>query len=407
LPLVDTIIANHSDRESVAPGELVVTRVDRIYMHDGNTPTIARLYKQHGFTKVFDPARVAAFFDHAVLAPDAKMTTLLREAENFAAELGIKIYRAGSGISHVVALEEGWFTPGSLVCGSDSHTCTGGVMQCLALGMGASDVVGAMVSGKTWLRVPETVWIEVIGTPGRFTRAKDVVLYALAKFGQKPFLYASVEWTGEWLESLSLDAAATISNMAVELGAKCVFLPPGPLRPSGLAPICLPEPGDERRLRLDVDGLPPFVALPHSPANAVPLDECAGQEIDYVFFGSCANARLEDMCEFAEILTRAPVHPRVHCVVTPGSQSVYLAALRSGVVERITQAGGLLMPPGCGPCVGTQGTIPASGDRVLSTMNRNFRGRMGNADAKIWLASPLVAAYTAIMGRIPGTADLE
>ena len=406
MTLGEKIIAAHANRDHVEPGELVTVRVDRVYLQDGNSPTIRKLFAENGFTEVFDPSRIGVFFDHSVLAPDIRIADRLREAEDFAEKLGLCIFKAGRGISHVVALEEGWFEPGTIVVGSDSHTCTGGALQCLALGMGASDIVAAMVTGKTWLRVPGTVWIETCGIPQQCTRAKDVMLYTLLQLGQEPFLYKSIEWSGNWLDTLSLDAVATIANLAVELGAKCSFLPPGRERPDNLVPIHLPAEGDPRRFRLDINGLPPFIAKPHSPSNVVPLDECCNEKINYVFIGSCTNSRLEDIAEVARVFAGEKVHPRVHCLVTPGSQTVYLEALRLGYVETIIRAGGIVTPPGCGACLATQGTIPASGDRVLSTMNRNFLGRMGNPKAEIWLASPLVAAHTAIHGEIPKTGDL-
>lgn len=406
MTLAERIIANHAGSAEVAPGWLVTVNVDRIYVQDGNTPTVRRLFAEYGFRAVFDPERIGIFFDHSVLSPEVAMTNRLREAEEFAASLGFRVFRAGSGISHVVAAEEGWFQPGTVVLGADSHTCTGGAVQCLALGMGASDVVAAMVTGRTWLRVPQTVWLELVGRPGPAAGAKDVMLAALARFGQQPFLYRSVEWHGEWIEGASEDSAATIANMTVEMGAKCAFLPPRPARPD-LAPIRPPPGDDSPQLRLDIDGLPPFVAAPHSPLGGRPIDECAGQAIDYVFVGSCANSRIEDLAEVARILDGAQVHPRVHCVVTPGSQRVFLDAIRLGLVERMIRAGALVVPPGCGACVGTQGTIPAADDRVLSTMNRNFQGRMGSPQAQIWLASPRVAAYTALLGRIPRASDLQ
>jgi 3-isopropylmalate/(R)-2-methylmalate dehydratase large subunit len=407
MPLADKIIASHLGRDAVRVGEILTVPVDRVYVQDGNSPTIARLFEQYGFTSVFDPSRIAVFYDHSVLPPDVAIADRLREAEAFAARFGLQVFRAGAGISHVVALEEGWFQPGTIVLGSDSHTCTGGVVQCLALGMGASDIAAAMVVGETWLRVPDSVCLETRGTPGQFTRAKDVLLYALRTYGETPFLYRSLEWCGPWVESLTLDSASTVANMAVEFGAKCVFLPPGGDRPPHLEPISPDGEGYVERFLLQLDGLPPFVARPHAPTNAAPLDECRGQSINYVFVGSCTNGRLEDMAEVARVLDGERVHQKVHMVVTPGSRSVYLEALHHGYVETLVAAGAIVTPPGCGSCLGTQGPIPATGDRILSTMNRNFLGRMGNRSAEIYLASPLVAAHTAVRGEIPGESDLR
>jgi 3-isopropylmalate/(R)-2-methylmalate dehydratase large subunit len=333
-----------------------------------------------------------------------EMANRLREAERFCEQFGLPLYRAGEGISHQVALELGWFAPGSIVLGSDSHTCMGGVMQSLALGMGASDITAAMVTGETWLEVPETVCLDVVGAPGPHVSSKDLLLAVLARFPDETFLYKSVQWTGPWLEALSFDSAATIANMAVEMGAKNAFLPPGPGRMEGLVST---EVGDQaQHLEFDIERLTPYVARPHAPSSAVPIDDCRGQKIDFVYVGSCTNSRLEDFAEVARILDGRQVHPKVTLVMTPGSKQVLLDALQHGYAEKIIRAGGLLTPPGCGSCLGTQGPVPATGDRVLSTMNRNFRGRMGNRDAEIFLASPHVAAHTALRGEIPGSEDL-
>lgn len=404
--IVEDIIARHSGREAVHEGDLVTATVDRVYLQDGNSPTIRGLFDRYGFDRVFDRDRVGIFFDHSVIAPDKHIAARLREAEAFAERLGVRIFRAGAGISHVVALEIGWFEPDTIVIGSDSHTCTGGATQCLALGMGASDATAAMVTGETWLKVPGTVWLDVRGRPGAAARARDVVLHVLRSVGQERFLYRSVEWAGTWAEELTLDSCASVANLGVELGAKCSFLPPGRERPEGLRPVALPDEGDPRRIVVDVEGLPPMVARPHNPANSVPIDECRGQAINYVFIGSCTNSRLEDIAEAARVLAEAPVHRDVLCLVSPGSRDVYLEAMAQGHIDTLVRAGAIVTPPGCSACLGTQGSIPASGDRVLSTMNRNFLGRMGNPEAEIFLASPLVAAHTAIRGEIPAAEEL-
>lgn len=414
MTIVERIIAAHAQRDQVSPGDMVVAEVDRVYIQDGNTPTIARIFEEYGFDRVRHPERVGVFFDHAVLAANALMSARLREAERFARRLGLRVFRAGSGISHQVAIEEGWYEPGSLVVGADSHTCTGGVLQCLALGMGASDVAAAMVTGRVWLRVPETRWVVLRGRPDAAARSKDVVLHLAQRFGADTFLYQSVEWCGPWVEELSFDAAAVLANMSVDLGAKCSFLPPGPGRREGLVAPAPPaargrgdEPAMEPVIEIDLDGLPPHIARPHDASQAVPIDECAGQPIDYVFVGTCTNGRLEDLREVARVVKGRQIAPGVHCVVTPASRTVYQQAMHEGIIDALMSAGAIVTPPGCGACVGTQGTIPADGDAVFSTMNRNFRGRMGNPKADIWLGSPLVAAHVALTGRIPRLEDLD
>jgi 3-isopropylmalate/(R)-2-methylmalate dehydratase large subunit len=400
MAVIDSILEKRSGIADLRPGQLVTVPVDHVYLQDGNTPTVRRLMTANGFHHVFDPRKISVFFDHSVLSPTEAISDRIREAEAFAREFDLRLYRAGRGISHVVALEEGIYQPGAIVVGADSHTCTGGVIQCLALGMGASDIVASMITGQTWLRVPETVWINVTGRPSGAARSKDVVLYALSRFGQKPFLYKSLQWHGEWFRSISLDSAATIANMGVEIGCKCCFLPRNRDR-RDLSDLSPRSDEDGHVLNLDIDGLPPMVARPHDPGDAVPLNECAGEPIDYVFIGSCTNGRIDDLAEAAAILRDRAIAHNVHCVVTPGSLNVYREALRTGIIDQLVAAGAIVTPPGCGACVGTQGTVPASGDSVLSTSSRNFRGRMGSRTARVWLSSPVVAATTALLGHIP------
>ncbi|MEK9499316.1 3-isopropylmalate dehydratase large subunit [Photorhabdus sp. P32] len=404
-PIVNQIIAEHSRKPRVVAKELITVDVDRIYVQDGNSPTIAKLFRQHNLKRVLHPEKIGFFFDHSVIVPDKLMAERVNEAMEFAKSIGVNIFTRGEGISHLIALEEQWFQPGNIVIGADSHTCTGGAVQSLALGMGASDVLAAMLTGQTWLKVPETVSLSISGQPHPATRTKDVMLALLRHFGQSPFLYRSVELCGEWSQTLSLDSAASFASMGVELGAKCVFMPDGPGRPANMRPIN-PEVVDHH-LTFSLSELTPHISLPHSPAQAVPLETLSGQKIDYVFIGSCTNSRLEDIAEVAAILDKHCVHQDVHCIVTLGSKRVYLEAMRRGYIEKIVSAGALVTPPGCGACVGTQGTIPAKGERVLSTMNRNFQGRMGNSEAEIYLSSPLVAANVALHGRVPLITELE
>ncbi|WP_299085521.1 aconitase/3-isopropylmalate dehydratase large subunit family protein [uncultured Ruegeria sp.] len=404
MAIVNDIIAAHSGGEPVEAGQLVTVNVDKVYVQDGNSPTIAKIFGDNGCNSVFDKDAVGIFFDHSVITPNIAIANRLKEAHAFATQLGVQVFPQGAGISHVVALENGWFGPGEIVMGSDSHTCTGGAVQSLALGMGASDIAAAMMTGEAWLKVPDTVWLNIKGRPLSVTKAKDVVLHVLATLGQEDFLYRSVEWMGPWVSELSLDSAATVASLGVELGAKCVFLPDGAGRPDGMRQI-KPDAGG-RILEVDITDLPPMIAKPHSPSNVVSIDEMYHTEIDYVFVGSCTNSRLEDIADVAHFLTGRKVSDRVHCLVTPGSKAVYLEAVEKGYISALTEAGAVVTPPGCGSCLGTQGSIPADGDRVLSTMNRNFLGRMGNPKAEIYLSSPLVAAHAAVHGRIPSVEDL-
>lgn len=400
-PLAEQIIESHlTESGTVRPGQIVSVRADRVYVQDGNAPTVAKLYDQYGFTTVKNPSQVAFVFDHSVLVANTDMADRMAEAHRFGVNLGIEIVKRGAGISHVVAAEAGWFAPGSLVLGSDSHTCVGGASGSLGLGMGASDIVHAMVSGTTWLRVPETITVMMQGVPHPAVAARDVILALLRQFGQSPFLYKSIEFGGRWIENLEPDEAASFASLGVELGAKCVFLAqPASGVPAGKA-------FGSKTLNFDISGVEPVVSAPHLPANTGPLLDYAGLKIDYAFLGTCTSGRLNDLREAARVLVGNVIHRDVNFVVTPGSREVYENAISEGYIQALVAAGALVTPPGCGACVGTQGPLPARGDRVLSTMNRNFKGRMGTPEAEIFLASPRVVASAAVQGSIPTLEEL-
>lgn len=408
MPLFNKIADRHKTSSApVSTGDIAVVHVDHVYLQDGNIPTIAKLFRQNNFTRVFDPARISCFIDHAVLSPTIEMTNMLHTAESFANEFGLNFYKGGEGISHVIALENGIFQPHGIVLGADSHTCTGGAVQCLALGMGATDITYAMLTGTTWLKVPETKWIKTKGFPAKPASSKDVMLYALHKYGQTPFLYRSIEWDGEYVKSLTLDAMATMANMSVEQGAKCAFFPKAiNYHNNGMEAIEVQPTDDNSVFEIDISGLPPFIAKPHLPFNAFPYHECSGIKISYVFIGTCTNGRLEDLEEVASVLKGRKIARSVKCIITPGSKKVYMEALSRGLITTFMEAGALVTPPGCGSCVGTQGIIPGDNDTVFSTMNRNFIGRMGNPNAPIYLGSPLMAAVTAVLGNIPDQKDI-
>ena len=400
-PLVEQVIESHlQSRAIVEPGQIVAVVPDRIYVQDGNAPTIAQLYKEFEFSGAKSPSRVSFVFDHSVLVANTDMADRMREAHEFAVALGVDIQRRGAGISHVIAAEEGWFEPGSLVLGSDSHTCVGGAFGALGLGMGASDITHAMVAGSTWLRVPPTVIVEMSSYPHEAVAARDVMLTLLKDYGQAPFLYKSVEFSGDWVLGLGDDEAASLASLGVELGAKCVFV----ARPHGKVPAGTAE--NVERIEVDLATMQPVISAPHLPANTGRLDEFAGLTVDYAFLGTCTSGRLDDIREAARVMSGRQVHQNVNFIITPGSRKIYLMAMDEGHIQTLLAAGALVTPPGCGACVGTQGPLPARGDRVLSTMNRNFKGRMGTPEAEIFLASPRVVATAAVSGTFPTLENL-
>ena len=389
LTRVERIIKEHlvEKQTSVSPGDLVNVQVDHVYVQDGNSPTIAKLFEEYGFSSVWNSEKINFVFDHSVLVANADMADRMKEGEKFGQTMGIDVIKNGTGISHILAAERGWFRPGNIVIGSDSHTCVGGAYDALGLGMGASDIVAAMVTGRVWLKVPKTVRVLFTGFPPERTRARDVIINLLRVYGQEPFLYCSVEFVGEWINSLTNDERASFASLGVELGAKCVFFD-------------CESSNTIIDIEFDITTVSPQVSYPHLPANSVDISKALGIQIDYAFVGSCTNGRLDDLTEVAQILSGKTISPNVQLVITPGSAEIYREASSNGILEILSKAGAIITPPGCGACVGTQGPIPASNDVVISTMNRNFKGRMGNPKAEIYLASPRVVAQSALTGSI-------
>ncbi len=403
-PLINKIIKKHSKENKIYEGKIVNVKIDHIYIQDGNAPTILKLFNKYLFKKIFNNKKISFFFDHSVLSINKKISLQIKKSINFAKKIKANIYNIGEGISHILAIENQIFKPLNIVLGSDSHTCTGGVFQCLSLGMGASDIFYSMITGKTWLRVPKTINIIIKGKPSSIIRSKDIILYILKKYKQKTFLYKSIEINGKWIKKLSIDSACTISNMSVELGAKCIFLPNGNNRPKKMVNTITKN--NEKKIIININNIKPQISKPHYTNNITNIDNISGKKINYVFIGSCSNSRLEDMKEIYKVLKNKKIHKNVHCIITPGSKNIYIKSIKKGYIKRIIESGAIISPPGCGPCVGTQGSIPANGCNILSTMNRNFIGRMGNTKSNIYISSTLVAIHTACKGKIPEIEDL-
>ncbi len=402
--LVEKIIKLHSKKKKINVGEFIKVNVDHIYIQDGNSHTIADLFKKYNFKKVFNNKKISFFFDHSVLSINKKISSQIKKAIKFAFKIKANIYNRGEGISHILALEKKIFTPNSIILGSDSHTCTGGIVQSLSLGMGLSDIIYAMITGKIWIKVPDTINIKILGNPKSIIKSKDIILYILKKYGQEKFLYKSIEIDGKWIRNLSMDSSITISNMAVELGAKCIFLPKNKNIPFKLKKTT--KNNSKNNLFININKIQPQVSIPHYTNNVTNLNNVSGIKINYVFIGSCANSSLEDMKEISIILKKRKIHKKILCIVSPGSKNIYLKSIKKGYINIMLKSGVIISPPSCGPCVGTQGSIPANKDKIMTTMNRNFQGRMGNSNCEIYISSPLVAIYTACLGKIPSIRDL-
>jgi 3-isopropylmalate/(R)-2-methylmalate dehydratase large subunit len=410
LTLVEKILAAHIGKEKVSPGEFINVRVDLILANDITAPIAIREFQRIGVGKVFDPKKVVMVPDHFVPNKDiasAEQAKLMRE---FCYEQGVIYFEVGRmGIEHVLLPEQGLVLPGDVVIGADSHTCTYGALGALATGMGSTDIAAAMATGDIWMKVPPTIKLIYHGTLGEWVGGKDLILFTIGDIGVDGALYSAMEFTGEAIDALSIDGRFTMANMAIEAGAKAgVFRVDNKtqlyIKSRAKRPYMVYEPDGDAEysqvIEYDVSALEPQVALPHSPANTKPISQVGDIEINQAVIGSCTNGRLEDLRLAAEILKGKKVHPRVRCIILPGSQQVYLDALREGLIGIFIRAGAAVSTPTCGPCLGGHMGVLADGERCISTTNRNFVGRMGSPKSEVYLSNPAVAAASAIKGRI-------
>ena len=410
MTLAEKILAAHTDKARLSPGELINVRVDLILANDITAPIAIREFQRIGVERVFDPQRVVMVADHFVPSKDIASAEQVKLMREFCYEQGILYFDVGQmGIEHVLLPEQGLVLPGDVVIGADSHTCTYGALGALATGMGSTDIASAMATGDIWMKVPPTIKLVYHGSLGKWVGGKDLILYTIGDIGVDGALYSAMEFNGEAIDALSMDGRFTMANMAVEAGAKAgIFRIDNKaqlyIKSRAKRPYAVYEPDNDAEysqvVEYDVSAIEPQVALPHSPANAKPISQVADIEIDQVVIGSCTNGRLEDLRLAGQILKGRRVHPRVRCIIIPGSQQVYLDALTEGLIEIFIKAGAAVSTPTCGPCLGGHMGVLAAGERCVSTTNRNFVGRMGSPESEVYLSNPAVAAASAIMGRI-------
>jgi 3-isopropylmalate/(R)-2-methylmalate dehydratase large subunit len=391
--------------------------VDRVMVQDGNAPLAIRLLREDlGATRPFDPQRVVLVIDHCAPCPNEGAANMHRMMREFARDTGSMLFDAGTGISHVILPEKGLALPGELMVGSDSHTVTYGALNCLGMGMGATDIAVAMATGRVLLRVPETIRVLVSGAMPVDATAKDLALVLVRIIGVDGATYGSIEVEGDGLRSLGIDGRATICSMATEVGAKCIIMPADDVcRDYVCARARMPwsaiwsdhNAAFVREIDINLDHLEPMIALPDDLTRIVPLRELHNQRIDLAFIGTCTNSRLSDLEAAANVLRGFHVASNVRLVIAPGSREVLLAALEKGIVDVLVRAGAMITTPGCGACIGVHQGIPADGDVVISSMNRNFKGRMGNRNASILLASPASVAASAIAGRVASVREVS
>ncbi|AHB13156.1 3-isopropylmalate dehydratase large subunit [Dehalococcoides mccartyi] len=406
--LAEKILSLKSGSDASA-GDIVVSKVDLAFVQDTTGPLTVREFWDNGFTKLANPSRTALFLDHAAPSPQRQLSTdhiLLRK---FARDTGALIFDVGEGVCHQLVAEK-LARPGDVIVGADSHTVTAGGLGAFSTGMGSSDIAVAFALGKTWFRVPETIKVVVNGRFKHGIYAKDLILHLIGLIGADGATYKALEFSGNVVNNMTIAERLTIANMAVEAGAKVGLFPSDRqtleyLRSVGREADYQPLAADadavyERVIEIDATALEPTVSKPHTVDNTATARELKGTKLDQVFIGTCTGGRLDDLAVAAAIFKNRRHHPQTRLIVTPASQKVYLEAIRLGYIEILVQAGANIMPPGCGACLGVHQGVLGDGEVCLSTANRNFKGRMGNPEGFIYLASAATAAASAIKGEI-------
>ncbi|MBN2487847.1 MAG: 3-isopropylmalate dehydratase large subunit [Methanosarcinaceae archaeon] len=406
--IAEKIIGEHAGKE-VSAGDIVIVSVDVTAVQDGTGPLAVQQLEKIGLVQAKNPKRTVLFIDHAAPSPNKDLSNAHNILRKFSKETGVVLSEVGEGVCHQ-RLVETYVNPGDILIGADSHTCTSGALGAFSTGMGSTDVAIGIALGKTWLRVPETFKINVTGKFNKGVYAKDLILYVIGEIGADGATYKALEFTGETIRNMTMSERFTLSNMAVEAGAKTGLIESDEttkayLEEKGRGDKFRPISADgdavyERVIEVDASELEPMISAPHTVDNTSTAKELAGTKVDQVFIGTCTNGRLDDLGIAAEILKGKHRHPDTRLIVTPASQDVYLQALKAGYIETFVKAGAAVMAPGCGACVGVHQGILADGEVCLATQNRNFKGRMGNTEGYIYLSSPATAAASAIAGKI-------
>jgi 3-isopropylmalate/(R)-2-methylmalate dehydratase large subunit len=417
MTITEKILAAHAEVDAVSPGDIIKVSVDMALANDVTAPLAINVFNTIGTGKIFDPERVALVADHFVPNKDIASAQQAKLMRDFAFRQGVRhYYEPGEGgIEHVIVPEKGLVTAGDLVIGADSHTCTYGALGAFSTGVGSTDLGVIMATGRTWLQVPRTIRLVYEGRLGNWVEGKDLVLYTLGLLGVEGSVYRSMEFAGRAIRELPMDQRFTMANMAVESGAKNGIIDSDEVTLAYLAetsarqPVIFKSDEDaafERVVEINVDAIEPQVAFCHSPDNVGPVSEAHGIDLDQVFIGSCTNGRLGDLREAAKVLEGRSRARHTRLIVIPGSARIYTQAIKAGIITVLLEAGAVIGPPCCGPCLGGHMGILAEGERALSTSNRNFVGRMGHPKSEVYLSNPAVAAASAVLGRIGSPEEL-
>ncbi|MFC1571116.1 3-isopropylmalate dehydratase large subunit [Candidatus Margulisiibacteriota bacterium] len=406
--IAEKILSAHSGKNAIA-GDIVIADLDFMMGQDGTSGIIVDSFQKMGAKKIKNPSRFAICIDHSAPSPNIGVSTIHKKIRDFAKSKGSILYDVGCGVCHQLLPEQGHVAPGDLVIGADSHTCTYGAINVFSTGVGSTDLAAGIVSGKLWFKVPETMKVVFKGKLPKGVYSKDLILYFIGDIGADGATYMALEFYGPVIDKLTVDARFTISNMAIECGAKV-----GLMEADKKALAWVKKHGQRKpkSVKADKDAvykkiktynvskLEPQIAKPHTVDNVVPISKVKGLPIHEGFIGTCTNGRLEDLRIAAKILKNKTVNPKCRLIVAPASKQILLDALKEGIIKTLLESRAVVVAPGCGPCVGTHNGVPSDGENVISTANRNFKGRMGNPNAFIYLGSPATVAASVIEGKI-------
>ncbi|MEY8319492.1 3-isopropylmalate dehydratase large subunit [Lachnospiraceae bacterium 46-61] len=418
MTMTQKILAAHAGMDYVSAGQLIQSKLDIVMGNDITTAVAIPEFKKTGAKEVFDKDKVVVVLDHFTPNKDIKAAEQCKSCRQFAYDTNIKnFFDVGEvGIEHALLPEKGIVVPGDVIIGADSHTCTYGALGAFSTGIGSTDMAIGMATGECWFKVPSAIKFNIIGKPSKYISGKDLILYIIGMIGVDGALYKSMEFTGEGIKELSMDDRFTIANMAIEAGAKNGIFPVDELtiaytKEHSTKPYTVYDADADAEYdaeyTIDLSTLRPIVAFPHLPENTKIIDEVGEVKIDQVVIGSCTNGRFSDMKIAADILRGKKVAKGVRTIIIPATQQIYLDCIKAGYVEDFINAGAIFSTPTCGPCLGGHMGIMAAGEKCVSTTNRNFVGRMGHVESEVYLASPAVAAASAIAGKIINPEELE
>lgn len=418
MTMTQKILAAHAGLDSVKAGDLIEVNLDLVLGNDVTTPVAVKEFDKAGFNSVFDKDKIAIVLDHYTPCKDIKSAELCATAREFAKRFDIThFYDVGRvGIEHALLPEQGIVGPGDCIIGADSHTCTYGALGAFSTGVGSTDMAAGMASGESWFKVPSAIKVNLTGKKPKYVTGKDVILHLIGLIGVDGALYKSIEFMGEGVKELNIDDRFTIANMAIEAGGKNGIFPVDEITLEYVKgrfkrPVKVFEADEDAEyesvVEINLSTLKPTVSLPHLPSNTKTVDEVKGMPIDQVVIGSCTNGRISDLRAAAEVLKGRKVKSGVRCIVIPATQEIYMQSIMEGLTQIFIESGCAVSTPTCGPCLGGHMGVMSAGERAVTTTNRNFVGRMGHVKSEVILASPYVAAASAVMGFVAAPKDLE